>query len=122
MKINMRLFSSGLLLLVVFLCSSAYSQTSEEARKNCSELPRVTYQVPVSPPPDHSGSAKAVVNILVDEKGRPREPKVVTSSGSKEFDEDAISTVKQWRFKAAVCDGKAAPVHILVELKSNLVK
>src|SRR5208337_3220528 len=68
--------------------------------------PKVTY----SPAPSPSyyprkDSALTILYVLIDEKGRLHDPKVARSSGSREFDEDAIGAVKQWLFKPATCDG-----------------
>lgn len=100
----------------------ASAQTAGTSAGHCESLPRVIHQV--EPGPSHypqKDSAVVVLDILVSEKGKPLDPKVVTSSGIKEFDSDAMSTVKKWRFTAAVCNGKSAPVHIAVEIKSNVV-
>ena len=64
-------------------------------------------------------TALVVVTVLIDEGGAVSDPKVVRSSGSSEFDRDAMGTVSRWKFKPAVCDGKAVAVHINVEVSSR---
>jgi TonB family protein len=96
-------------LLAVFVSCGMCAQTASGSKKNCAP-PRVTYSP--EPAPAHypkKDSAVAVLNILVDEKGRVSDSKLVTSSGSDDFDRDALSTVQNWRFKPANCDGKAIP-------------
>jgi TonB family protein len=83
--------------------------------------PEVTYRT--DPPPSHyprTDSASALLNILIDEKGKVLDPNVTKSSGSRDFDHDASVAVSKWRFKPATCDGKPFPVHIAVQLNSQV--
>jgi protein TonB len=41
------------------------------------------------------------LKVLVDEKGRPRDVGVVTSSGFARLDQAAMEAVRKWRFVAA---------------------
>jgi TonB family protein len=67
-------------------------------------------------------SAHTILYIGVDEQGRVVEPKVTKSSGSPDFDRDAMSTVQRWRFKSATCDGKPVSTRINIDIESNVRK
>jgi len=94
------------------------AQTTSGPRKNCVP-PRVAYSE--GPPPTlqpRKDSASTSLDVLVDEKGRVLDPKVITASGSDEFDHDARVTVRRWRWKPSTCDGKPLPVHIVAQIRS----
>jgi periplasmic protein TonB len=85
--------------------------------------PKVTYSIDPSPSYyPRKESALTVLDVLIDEKGHLHDPKVTRSSGSREFDDDAIGAAKQWRFKSATCDGKPISTHISLEIGSNVKK
>ncbi len=80
--------------------------------------PKATYTP--QPPPSHyplTESAHTILYIGVDEQGR-----VTKSSGSPDFDRDAMSTVQRWRFKSATCDGKPVSTRINIDIESNVRK
>jgi protein TonB len=115
-----RVLWGAMSLLVVFVSCGMSAQTANGSKKNCVP-PRVIYS-PEPAPSYYSkkDSAVAVLNVLVDEKGQVSDTKVVRSSGSDDFDRDALSTVRNWRFKPASCDGKALPAHMNVEIISSV--
>ncbi len=61
-----------------------------------------------------------VLYVVVDEKGQPRELKVVRPLGLG-LDEKAIEAVQKWRFKPGVKDGKPVPVAATVEVNFRLL-
>ena len=106
--------------LVGSLSLSLLGQTTDIDKK-CS-LPKVTYQEGGPPPPDsskHSGAA--VLDVVVDEKGRVSEAKLSQSSGNDEYDRQCLSAVLKWKFKPAMCDGKAKRGRILVKMDSQVM-
>ena len=58
---------------------------------------------PTYPPAARRAGEEGTVRlkVLVDEKGRPRDVAVATSSGFARLDEAAIAAVRKWRFVAA---------------------
>ncbi len=108
-------------LLVSSFSCVAGAQTTMDARKNCAP-PRATHSP--EPSPSHyprKDSAVAGLNILIDEKGRVLDPKIVEWSGSDAFDRDAMVAVRKWRFKPSTCDGKPISVHIGVQIHSTVM-
>jgi TonB family protein len=108
-------------LLLISLAFSTSGQTVNAGGKKCTP-PQATYSP--DPPPSHyplKDSAFVIVNILVDEKGQVREPKVTRTSGSDGFDHDVVTAVQTWRFKSAACDGKFIPAHINVQVNSRVM-
>ena len=106
---------------VAFLSMAVLGQTASQPERKCS-LPKPT-DTP-DPPPSHYPSSKvgsATIQVLVDEKGQVRDPKIVQSSGNSDFDSDAVDTVKRWKFKPSICDGKPTPVRINVVLNSRVM-
>lgn len=58
-----------------------------------------------------------VISLIVDEKGQPREPKVIRCSDSI-FEENSLAAVMQYRFKPAVrlSDGSAVATKITIDI------
>ncbi len=61
-----------------------------------------------------------VLYIVVDEKGRPRDLKVVRALGLG-LDEKAIEAVKQWRFRPGYLNGKPVKVAATIEVNFRLL-
>ena len=61
-----------------------------------------------------------VLYVVVDEKGNPRELKVVRPLGLG-LDEKAIEAVQKWRFKPGVKDGKPVAVAATIEVNFRLL-
>jgi TonB family protein len=88
----------------------------------------------VSPPgvifkvePEYSEEARkakyqgtVLLSIVVDDKGMPRDIKVVRSVGLG-LDEKAIEAVQKWRFRPGMRNGKAVPVYATVEVNFRLL-
>jgi protein TonB len=58
---------------------------------------------PTYPPAARRAGEEGTVRlkVLVDEKGRPKDVAVATSSGFARLDEAAVAAVRKWRFEAA---------------------
>lgn len=88
----------------------------------------------VSPPsvlskvePEYSEEARkakwqgtVVLQLIVDEKGRPQNLKVTRSLGLG-LDQKAIEAVEKWTFKPGMKDGKAVPVIATIEVNFRLL-
>ena len=61
-----------------------------------------------------------VLYVVVDEKGYPRDLKVVRPLGLG-LDQKAIEAVQKWRFKPGLKDGKAVPVAAQIEVNFRLL-
>jgi periplasmic protein TonB len=61
-----------------------------------------------------------VLQIVVDERGLPRDLKVIRALGLG-LDERAMEAVQKWRFRPATKDGKAVPVYAQVEVNFRLL-
>ena len=64
----------------------------------------------------------AVLSIPVDEKGHVLDPKVVSSSGSKGFDQDASLAVLTWRFTPSTRDGETKSVRIGIDVAPSVMR
>jgi protein TonB len=62
---------------------------------------------------------KCVLWLVVDDKGRPRDIRIVRGLGFG-LDAKAIEAVKQWRFQPALKDGRPVNVQISVEVGFHL--
>ena len=60
------------------------------------------------------------LRVQVLEDGSVGSVEVVQSSGNNELDESAFTTVKKWRFNAAVQDGKAAAQFVRIPITFKL--
>lgn len=61
-----------------------------------------------------------VLAVVVDEKGTPRDLKVLRPLGLG-LDEKAIEAVSKWRFRPGYKDGKAVPVSATIEVNFRLL-
>lgn len=61
-----------------------------------------------------------VLYVVVDEKGSPRDLRVVRPLGLG-LDEKAIEAVTKWRFRPGYKDGKAVPVAATIEVNFRLL-
>ena len=84
--------------------------------------PKATY----APDPQYSAEARhagyqgtVVLWLVVDADGLPQKIKVQRALGMG-LDEEAIKTVKQWRFQPAMREGKPVPVAINIEVNFRL--
>lgn len=85
--------------------------------------PSVIYKVE----PEYSEEARkakfqgtVVLFIVVDEKGNPRDLKVIRPLGLG-LDQKAIEAVEKWRFRPGMKDGKAVPVQATIEVNFRLL-
>jgi TonB family protein len=79
--------------------------------------PIVTHQVDpdFSNVPKNQSQTAAMVNLIVDEQGVPQYVHVIRSAGA-EMDAQTLITVKQYRFKPAMEDGRPVPVMLNIEV------
>jgi len=84
--------------------------------------PRAIY----SPEPEYSEEARrvkyqavAVLQVVVDAQGRPRDIRVARSAGMG-LDEKAMEAVRQWRFEPGTKDGRPVAVVVNVEVNFRL--
>jgi TonB family protein len=84
--------------------------------------PLVIHQVP----PEYSAEAKAakfngivLVNLIVDEKGMPKNVHVLRGVGNG-LDEKAVESVKKYRFRPAREGGKPVPVELNIEVNFQI--
>jgi TonB family protein len=87
-----------------------------------------TPQPVFSPDPDYPVSVRkgkhkiqgtCVLGFVVDERGMVRDVHVARSL-DKRLDQNTIDTVKQWKFKPAMKDGKPVAVRTSVEVEFRL--
>ena len=64
-------------------------------------------------------AGNVLVNLLVDEQGRPQHVHVLRGVGMG-LDEKAVEAVKQYRFKPAMESGKPVAVYLNVEVNFQI--
>jgi TonB family protein len=79
--------------------------------------------------PEYPASARdakiegtVVVDTVIDEQGRVRNPTVAESSGNADLDRSAVDTVAQWTFQPATLDGKPVEVYYTLTIRFALDK
>jgi protein TonB len=87
--------------------------------------PKIVNQVP----PEYPESARdgkiegtVVLNAVIDEQGRVRNPTVAESSGNADLDRSALDTVAQWIYRPATLDGKPVEVYYTITIRFTLDK
>jgi TonB family protein len=58
------------------------------------------------------------LSLIIDAQGKPQDVEV-RQTGGKDFDDEALKTVRKWRFKPATCDGDPMPTEIRIEVNFN---
>ena len=59
------------------------------------------------------------VNLIVDEKGNPKNVRVVRGAGMG-LDQKAVDAVKQYKFKAAMEGGRPVAVELNIEVNFQI--
>ncbi|MES1240531.1 MAG: M56 family metallopeptidase [Acidobacteriota bacterium] len=74
--------------------------------------------------PEKAKTAKiegiAVIDTVIDESGRVRQPRIKATSGDKDLDKAAIDAVSQWTFKPATLDGRPVEVYYTLTIRFAL--
>lgn len=74
--------------------------------------------------PESAKAAKiegiSVIETVIDETGRVRQPKIKATSGDKDLDKAAIDAVSAWTFKPATLDGKPVEVYYTLTIRFAL--
>jgi protein TonB len=80
-----------------------------------------------SPDPEYSDEARKArlqgrveLQLIVDEKGRPQNIRILKSLGLG-LDEEAIKAASKWRFKPGMKDGKPVPVVAFLDIGFHLL-
>jgi TonB family protein len=91
------------------------AQAPDAPKRNCTP-PRVTHQE--DPPLSHrfGTTAVATLSVTVDENGRVTDASILTSSGDDKFDDGTLKTIRKWKFKPCLCNGKPTPIRFKVEM------
>ncbi len=114
MKLRARLVVAGLIAIFPFCLATA--QTPDVPKKNCTS-PIVKHQEEPLPSRFLRSDGLAVLDVLINDKGRVTEANLQNSSGDDEFDGNALDAVKHWTFKPSLCDGKPSSMQIRVQVK-----
>lgn len=61
-----------------------------------------------------------VLSVVVDEKGNPKDLKVMRALGLG-LDQKAIEAVEKWKFRPGLKDGRAVPVYATIEVNFRLL-
>lgn len=91
-------------LLALAATSTVTAQDPEPATLEVYKAPRLKQTVPPRYPDSerHGGEEGWVVlNLMVDPDGKPMEPTVVESTGSRAFEKEALRSVQSWTFEPA---------------------
>ena len=133
----------GCFITVMSLALAAHGQTQPPASTGLANNPSFGYKVgggafrvgggvsapiPIfSPDPEYSEEARkakfqgtVVLYVVVDEKGNPRDLKVVRPLGLG-LDQKAIEAVEKWKFRPGTKDGRAVPVQATIEVNFRLL-
>ncbi len=77
--------------------------------------PRAVVSPDPAYPASHSDIATVVLWLIVGEDGNPRDAQIARSAG-KDFDKEALSAIRGWRFKPSTCDGDPVAAQVNVEM------
>ncbi|MFZ0864509.1 MAG: energy transducer TonB [Candidatus Sulfotelmatobacter sp.] len=100
--------------LIALALLSAVCADARASSKDClPPEPIGHHSAPLAKHPFTSGAA-AMIAIDVDEKGRVLNPQLERSSGDKDYDGEALNTVRSWQFKPSTCAGK--PIRVRLEI------
>ena len=102
-------------LFCLIFCPGNTAQSKEfslgvEAECQFQDAAIITSPSPLIPPELHEDCFKSccIARFLIGDNGKTQ-VKLLTSSGSEEIDDITLSTLKRWKFRPAVLDGKPVP-------------
>lgn len=102
---------------------SATPATQESPQKPPCKPPKVVFNPPAKPPDSWVGkgeqSGTSRLELIVDKKGRVKNPSVV-QSGGKDVDREAMEAVRQWRFIPGSCGTEPIETKIQVQVDIHL--
>lgn len=125
--------SAGLVALTAFLAALAFPMAPIAGPAAAEPLrvsgdvtaPRIVGKVP----PEYPASAReariegtVVLNTVIDEQGRVRNPTVGESSGNADLDRAAVDAVAQWTFQPATLRGEPVEVYYTLTIRFALDK
>lgn len=64
---------------------------------------------------------KVLLDVVVDEDGKSLTVTIIQSSGHKALDDEAVKTVRNWKFVPARRDGKLVQANVIVPIEFKLV-
>ncbi len=105
------------LLMFLFSMFAAWGPAATGADKNCvppkslghHQGPQGTYSL--------KEGAIAIISIRVTKKGQASDPKLVQSSGDRDYDRDAVSEARHWQFEPFNCNGKPSDFQLEVTMR-----
>jgi periplasmic protein TonB len=103
-------------ILLLFLCP-VFSQAPNVSGTDC--VPPTMIGPHYGPQSRYTlkDGAAAIVSIRIDKKGRVLDPQLLRSSGNKDYDRDALNSVRGWQFKPSTCKGKPIEVRFEITMK-----
>lgn len=115
---------AGLLALTAFLAvlafpmaGSAWAAGPMRVEGNV-KPPKVVNKVqPEYPKSARDAKGDVVLQIVIDEQGRVRNPTVAKSSGNSDLDKSALDTIAQWTFQPATLEGKPVAVYFTITIR-----
>lgn len=80
--------------------------------------PKVVNKVqPEYPESARDAKGTVVLEIVIDEQGRVRNPAVAESSGNADLDRSALDTIAQWTFQPATLEGRPVAVYYTITIR-----
>ena len=117
---------AGLLALTAFLAVLAFPMAGSAWAAGPMRVggdvkpPEVMYKEPLEYP-ESARIAKAegdvILELIIDEKGRVKNPTVWKSSGYPDLDKSAQDAIAQWIFQPATLEGKPVAVYFTITIR-----
>ena len=115
---------AGLLALTAFLAvlafpmaGSAWAADPMRVEGNVKPPKVVNKMQPEYPESARDAKGDVVLQIVIDEQGRVRNPTVEKSSGNADLDKSALDTIAQWTFQPATLEGKPVAVYYTITIR-----
>jgi TonB family protein len=85
--------------------------------------PQLKHRVPIATPEDLLGQRleqrTTIIEVVVDEHGKVRDPKVIASSYPS-FDQATVDAVRLWEYEPGRKDGRKVPVRLTISASPEL--
>lgn len=115
---------AGLLALTAFLAVLAFPMAGTAWAAGPMKVggnvkpPKVVNKVqPEYPESARKAKGDVVLEIVIDEQGRVRNPTVAKSSGNSDLDRSALETIAQWTFQPATLEGRPVAVYFTITIR-----
>jgi TonB family protein len=105
------------LLMFLFSMFAAGGPAATGADKNCVPPKSLGHQQGPQGTYSLKEGAIAIISVRITKKGQASDPKLVQSSGDRNYDRDAVDEARRWQFEPFTCKDKPSDFQLEVTMR-----